>query len=69
MMVWYSSLDPSVGHIAIVAHVAPPTGGSPGAVTFAEANGPGPLVTEPLLPDLSVQTWRHYVVLGYIRHP
>ena len=69
MMVWYSSLDPSVGHIAIVVQVAPPSGGNAGAVTFAEANGPGPLVTEPLLLDLSVQTWRHYVVLGYIRHP
>lgn len=69
MMVWYNSLDPSVGHIAIVVQVVPPRDGSAGAVTFAEANGPGPLVTEPLRPDLSVQTWRHYVVLGYIRHP
>lgn len=67
MMVWYSALEPNVGHIAIVVGVSPPNAGQPGAITFAEANGPGPLVTEPLLPDLSVQTWNHYTVLGYIR--
>lgn len=67
MMVWYSALEPTVGHIAIVVGVTAPTPIANGAVTFAEANGPGPLVTEPLLSDLSVQTWSHYLVLGYIR--
>lgn len=67
MMVWYSALDPSVGHIAVVVGVTAPTASTAGTVTFAEANGPGSLVTEPLLPDLSVQTWSHYLVLGYIR--
>lgn len=67
MMVWYSALDPAVGHIAIVVGVAPPVGPQDGTITFAEANGPGPLVTEKLLPDLAVQTWSHYTVVGYIR--
>lgn len=67
MMVWYSALEPAVGHIAIVVGVTPPANGQTGQVTFAEANGPGPLVTEPLLPDLTVRTWSHYTVLGYIR--
>lgn len=67
MMVWYSALEPTVGHIAIVVGVAPPHGPVAGSVTFAEANGPSPIVTEPLLPDLSVATWNHYTVLGYIR--
>jgi hypothetical protein len=67
MMVWYSVLEPAVGHIAIVVHVVPPRGPLAGAVTFAEANGPSPIVTAPLLPDLSVSTWSHYTVLGYIR--
>ena len=67
MMVWFSALEPAVGHIAIVVQVRLPRGPLPGAVTFAEANGPGPLVTEPLLPDLRVSTWNHYTVLGYIR--
>lgn len=67
-MVWYSAFEPSVGHIAVVVRVEPPSGDRPGSVTFAEANGPGPIVTEPLLPDLTVQTWSGYAVVGYIRH-
>lgn len=67
-IVWYSAFEPSVGHIAVVVQVIPPSGGQAGAVTFAEANGPAPLVTEPLLPDLTVQTWTGYAVVGYIRH-
>lgn len=67
MMVWYSGFEPTVGHIAIVVQVAPPANGQAGAITFAEANGPAPLVTTALLPDLSVQTWAGYTVLGYIR--
>jgi CHAP domain/Peptidase C39 family len=69
IMVWYNP-PPLVGHVAIVVGVNPPTGGHNGSVTFAEANGPGALVTEPLLPDLSVVTWSDpipYTVLGYIR--
>lgn len=67
-IVWYSAFEPSVGHIAVVVQVAPPANGQAGSVTFAEANGPGPLVSEPLLPDLTVQTWTGYAVVGYIRH-
>ena len=66
-IVWFSSLDPTVGHIAVVVQVQPPSGGQSGSVTFAEANGPGPLVTEVLLPDLTVATWSSYTVVGYIR--
>jgi len=69
IMVWYDP-PPLVGHVAIVVAVTPPLGGHHGSVTFAEANGPGPLVTQTLLPDLSVVTWSHpiqYSVLGYIR--
>jgi len=66
IMVWYNP-PPAVGHVAIVVGVTPPSGGHTGAVTFAEANGPGALVTETLLPDLSVVTWSAYSVLGYIR--
>ncbi len=69
IMVWYDP-PPLVGHVAIVVGVNPPLLGHNGAVTFAEANGPGPLVTQTLLPDLSIVTWSHpipYSVLGYIR--
>jgi CHAP domain len=69
IMVWYDP-PPLVGHVAIVVGVIPPLGGHNGSVTFAEANGPGALVTQALLPDLSVVTWSNpipYSVLGYIR--
>ncbi len=69
IMVW-SDPPPLVGHVAIVVGVIPPAGGKNGSVTFAEANGPGALVTETLLPDLTVVTWSDpvpYTVLGYIR--
>jgi len=74
IMVW-SDPPPRVGHVAIVVGVNPPVGGSNGSITFAEANGSGALVTETLLPDLTVVTWSNpvpYTVLGYIRslsHP
>ncbi len=67
LMVWYAARDPTVGHIAIVIGVQPPAASASGAVTFAEANGPAPIVTEPLLPNLLVATWSSYTVLGYIR--
>jgi len=69
IMVWYDP-PPLVGHVAIVVGVIPPVQGHNGSVTFAEANGPGTLVTQTLLPDLSVVTWSNpipYSVLGYIR--
>src|SRR6266566_3918209 len=69
IMVW-SDPPPRVGHVAIVVRIKPPAGGKNGSVTFAEANGPGALVTETLLPDLTVVTWSNpvpYTVLGYIR--
>jgi hypothetical protein len=67
LMVWDESFAPSEGHMAIVLSVVPPHGGEAGWVTFAEANGPAPIVTEPLLPDLSVATWPGGEVVGYIR--
>ena len=69
IMVWYDP-PPLVGHVAIVVGVIPPVQGHNGSITFAEANGPGSLVTQTLLPDLSVLTWSNpipYSVLGYIR--
>lgn len=66
IMVWWDP-PPAVGHIAIVLGIVPPANSQNGSVTFAEANGPGPIVTEPLLPDLSVATWQNYTVYGYIR--
>ena len=68
-MVWYDP-PPLVGHVAIVVGVIPPYKVTTVRVTFAEANGPGSLVTQTLLPDLSVVTWSNpipYSVLGYIR--
>jgi CHAP domain len=68
-MVWFNVHEPGVGHIAVVIQVHAPFAGQAGSVTFAEANGPGPIVTQTLLPDLTVLTWRNgYSVVGYIRH-
>ena len=68
-MVWFNVRDPGVGHIAVVIQVHAPFAGQAGSVTFAEANGPGPIVTQTLLPDLTVLTWHNgYSVVGYIRH-
>ena len=68
-MVWFNVHEPGVGHIAVVIQVHAPFAGQAGAVTFAEANGPGPIVIQTLLPDLTVLTWRNgYSVVGYIRH-
>jgi hypothetical protein len=66
IMVWWDR-PPAVGHVAIVTAVVPPGSSQPGSVTFAESNGPGAIITEPLLPDLTVQTWQGYTVYGYIR--
>ncbi|MGH3180877.1 MAG: transglycosylase SLT domain-containing protein [Streptosporangiaceae bacterium] len=64
IMVW---ADNGPGHVAIVTAVVPPGTGQPGSITFAESNGPGALLSEPLLPDFTVQTWKGYTVYGYIR--
>jgi hypothetical protein len=72
LMVWSDdakSVGEPFGHIAVVLSVTPPSVGQDGSVTFAEANGPGSVVTQTIAPDLSVQTWQHYTVLGYIRSP
>ena len=66
IMVWWDK-PPAVGHVAIVTAVVPPGSSQPGSVTFAESNGPGAIITEPLLPDLTVQTWKGYTVYGYVR--
>ena len=60
---------PGPGHVAIVLQVEPPGMGNDGSVTFAEANGPGSVVKQAIAPDLTVRTWPHYTVLGYIRSP
>jgi hypothetical protein len=61
--------DSSIGHVAIVMSVLPPSGGQNGAITFANANSISPYTTMPFLPDLSVDTssWPGYTVWGYIR--
>ncbi len=73
IMVWSHA---PLGHVAIVTSVVPPTHGHSGRITFAQANQTGSLVhgrfvpgfvTQPLAPDLSVQTWPGYQVVGYIR--
>ena len=62
--------------MAIVTAVIPPINGHNGAITFAQANGPGSMVsgqfvpgmvTQMLTPDLSVPTWSTYHVYGFIR--
>jgi hypothetical protein len=61
--------DSSIGHVAIVMSVMPPSDGQNGAITFANANSISPYTTMPLLPDLSVDasSWPGYTVWGYIR--
>ena len=36
--------------------------------TFAEANGPTPLYTMSINPDLTVNAWPGYFVAGYVRY-
>jgi hypothetical protein len=57
-----------VGHIAVVVSVALPSPGHQGSLTFAEANGPTPLYTMSINPDLSVNAWPGYYVAGYVRN-
>jgi surface antigen len=64
IMVWGNG---GLGHVAIVTAVVPPATSQPGSITFAESNGPGAILTEPLLSDLTIQTWKGYTVYGYIR--
>ncbi len=68
MVVWYISWDPFVGHIAVVVKVTSPTAGQLGSLTFAEANGPTPLYTMSINPDLTVNAWPGYFVAGYVRY-
>lgn len=72
IMVW--SDDPkfekeAFGHVAVVLSVIPPDAGADGSVTFGEANGPGSVVSQAIAPNMTVRTWAHYTVLGYIRSP
>jgi hypothetical protein len=73
IMVWSHS---TLGHIAIVTAVVPPTNGGSGSITFAQANQTGSflhgrfvpgLVTQTMQSNLSVLTWPDYQVVGYIR--
>jgi hypothetical protein len=68
MVVWYISWDPLVGHIAVVVNVTLPSPARLGSLTFAEANGPAPLYTMSINPDLSVNAWPGYYVAGYVRN-
>jgi hypothetical protein len=68
MVVWYISWDPLVGHIAVVVRVRPPRGDEQGSLSVAEANGPTPLYTMSINPDLTVNAWPGYFVAGYVRH-
>lgn len=68
MIVFYISWDPLVGHVGVVVKVTPPTATKAGSVTFAEANGPTPLITMPIESDLTVNVpWAGYYVTGYVR--
>ncbi len=65
--------DGGLGHVAIALDVKLPTNeNTSGYVTFGEANGPTPIVQEPLIinsaGNLVMLTWPGYDVLGYIRH-
>ncbi len=65
--------DGGLGHVAIALDVKLPTNENiSGYVTFGEANGPTPIVQEPLILNsagkLVMLTWLGYDVLGYIRH-
>ncbi len=72
MIVMDSPFFGGVGHIVIVVDVKPPHGGQAGYVQFAEANGPGSVIQEPLTQDASgglhMQIWTDYTVECYIRH-
>lgn len=62
--------DASVGHVAIVMAVQPPTSGHNGWVTFANANSSSAYDRMPLLPNLTIDTseWGStYIVWGYLR--
>lgn len=62
--------DTSVGHVAIVLAVQPPTNGHAGSITFANANSSSAYDRMPILPDLTIDTreWGStYIVWGYLR--
>lgn len=70
LMIWWESFAPAEGHMAVVLAVTPPDpqADQPGSVIFADANGPAPILTESISPDLVVNTWSGGDVLGYIRY-
>jgi hypothetical protein len=69
IVIWSSPFFGGVGHMGVVVKVLPPAGGGhPGALTFAEGNGPAALVTFPLRPDLQLVAWPRYTTMGYIRN-
>lgn len=62
--------DLSVGHVAIVMEVKPPTNGENGWIEFANANSSNAYQRMPLMPNLLVDTraWGStYLVWGYVR--
>jgi hypothetical protein len=68
IVIWSSPFFGGVGHMAVVVRVAPSRDGRHnGTLTFAEGNGPGALVTQPLKPDLQLVAWPHYTTMGFIR--
>jgi Transglycosylase SLT domain/CHAP domain len=60
------------GHVSIVLGWIAPTNGTPGMITFAQANGEKPIQTLPILPTGQVATtdgyWNGFTVMAYI-HP
>ena len=56
LAVWYNSNAPFLGHIAVVVAVQPPAKGQLGTYTYAEANGPSPLMTQEIPPNLTAQS-------------
>jgi hypothetical protein len=58
----FSSAANAAGHAGIVTNV------TSNALTFAEANGPGPFVTFSLQGNTPLVTWSGFRVLGYLRY-
>jgi hypothetical protein len=69
ILIFDSPLFHGEGHAGIVISVSPGVGNHNGSLTFAEANGPSPLVSMPLAAGGTLLvTWARYTAEGFIRH-
>ncbi len=68
LAVWYNENAPDLGHIALVVAVTPPQGKLLGSFSYAEANGPAPVMVNTIYPDDSVANMPNFFLIGYIRH-